>query len=240
MEMQQVNVTVNVESTVALDGMLTSIVNMQFEKKQKKDIWENSPWTHIAELENDYVGKVGEQFLQQICDAAGIDASIDGTKTKEIGGGMGDGVINGRSVEIKTARAGTGSTISFQHELGEKPWIAEFMAFIDIAPDKFYLSIFPNFSEEQYKSGCKCEPFFPTRSVCWRKKQGAFKLDTTESLNATQSTVENPHTFSWTPKTSFAEVGDFIRRVIQQKVDINDVNDIAPTPPSLTGPQIAD
>jgi hypothetical protein len=232
MEMQQENVMVQEESRVALDGMLTSIVNTQFERKQKKDIWENSPWKHIAELENDYVGKVGEQFLQQICDAVGLDASIDGTKTKEIGGGVGDGVINGRSVEIKTARAGTGSAISFQHELGEKPWIANYMAFIDIAPDKFYLSIFPNFTEEQYKSCCKCEPFFPTRSVCWRKKQGAFKLDTTEALNTTQSKVENPNTFSWTPETSLEEVGDFMRRIV--------VNDAVVNPPTLTDPQIVD
>ena len=125
MEMQQENVMVKEEeeSRVALDGMLTSIVNTQFERKQKKDIWENSPWKHIAELENDYVGKVGEQFLQQICDAVGLDASIDGTKTKEIGGGVGDGVINGRSVEIKTARAGTGSAhagSATSHQLAQR------------------------------------------------------------------------------------------------------------------------
>ena len=78
-----------------------------------------------------------------------ITASIDGTKTKELGGGCGDGIINGRTIEIKTARAGTGNTMSFQHELGERPWAAEFMCFIDIAPHKFYLSIFPNFSEEK-------------------------------------------------------------------------------------------
>ena len=62
------------------------------------------------------------------------------------------------------------------------------MIFLDIAPDKMYLTIFKNFTEEFYKSsGCdsslKCIPYFPTKSICWRKQKGAFKLDTTVAIN---------------------------------------------------------
>jgi hypothetical protein len=38
--------------------------------------------------------------------------------------------------------------MSFQHELGEHPWDAEFIAFVDISPTSVYLSLFPNFTEE--------------------------------------------------------------------------------------------
>ena len=32
-------------------------------------------------------------------------------------------------------------------------------------------------------SNNKCEPYFPTKSITWRKKSGAFKLDTTVKIN---------------------------------------------------------
>ncbi len=61
-------------------------------------------------------------------------------------------------MEIKCARLGA-STPSFQHELGEVPWHPEYMAFIDIAPDNFFLTIFPNLTEEQYKSKINTHTF---------------------------------------------------------------------------------
>ena len=62
------------------------------------------------------------------------------------------------------------------------------MCFIDISPDKIYITIFKNWKEDFYrKSGLnsnkKCEPYFPTKSITWRKKSGAFKLDTTVKIN---------------------------------------------------------
>jgi hypothetical protein len=209
--------TINTIPDNVVAKMLIDIVETQYTKKDKKDIWKLSEWRHIAELENDYVGGVGETFLHQLCIASNIPAEIDGTKTKELGGGCGDGIINGRSIEIKTARAGTGNTMSFQHELGEKPWHADFMCFIDVAPDKFYITIFPNFTEEQYKQCSKCEPYFPTRSFCWRKKSGCFKLDTTENLNETQSKITDNYTLSWNKETSIDSVGQFINKIITPK-----------------------
>jgi hypothetical protein len=200
-----------------VEKALVNIVTTQYQRKEQRDIWKTSEWKHIADLENDYVGKVGESFLQKLCDDSNITASIDGTKTKELGGGCGDGIINGRTVEIKTARAGTGKTMSFQHELGETPWAAEFMCFIDIAPNKFYLSIFPNFSEEKYKSCSKCEPYFPTRSFCWRKKSGCFKLDTTESINDIQSKLTENFTLAWNPDVEMSAISSFINRIVIPK-----------------------
>jgi hypothetical protein len=62
------------------------------------------------------------------------------------------------------------------------------MLFLDISPIKIYITIFKNFSEEFYKnsgrdSSNKCLPYFPSKSITWRKKTGAFKLDTTICIN---------------------------------------------------------
>ena len=105
------------------------------------------------------------------------------------------------------------STIaSFQHELGEMPWNAEYMIFIDISPQQLYLTIFPNFTEDQYKSGNKCEPYFPTKSVTWRKGKGAFKFDTTVSINETN--ISRGFTIKITETTNFVEIGQFIDNIV--------------------------
>ena len=174
-------------SSTTLVNTATSIIDAIYDKKKKRNIWENSMWSHIADLENDDVGKAGERIIAEFCNRGNIPSEIDGLKTKELGGGVGDGTINGKTVEIKTARPGSNNS-SFQHELGECPWVADYMIFLDIAPEKMYLTIFKNFSEEFYKSsGCnsslKCVPYFPTKSICWRKQKGAFKLDTTVAIN---------------------------------------------------------
>lgn len=197
-----------------IEDMLRTIVEETYNKKVKKNIWEESNWKHIAELVNDEVGKVGERFIQSLCDRCGIEAIIDGLKTKKRGGGEGDGFIKGSTVEIKTARAGSNKPVSFQHELGEKPWMAAYMIFVDIGPSVFYVTIFPNFTEDKYKSSCFCKPFFPTRSFCWRKGSGCFKLDTTESLNLKQSKNKEPNTLSWSKNTNMDDIKMFINRII--------------------------
>jgi hypothetical protein len=166
------------------ETLVINIIEEQYEIKSKRNIWENSKWKNISNLENDDVGKAGENIIQSLCVLSKIPSNIDGTKTRNIGG---DGTINGHSVEIKTARLSSDGSV-FQHELGEKPWMAKYMLFLDIAPDNIYITIFKNPTEEFYKrsgrdNNIKLEPFFPTKSICWRKQRGAFKLDTTIKMN---------------------------------------------------------
>ena len=56
---------------------------------------------NISKLENDDIGKVGEEIINSFCNKANINSNIDGTKTKQIGGGIGDGKINGKLVKTK-------------------------------------------------------------------------------------------------------------------------------------------
>lgn len=192
--------------------LLISVIDVQRQKENEANIWRDSKYKYIAELESNNVGNVGEGLLQKICENQGIESSIDGAKTKLKGGGTdGDGRIKGRSVEIKTARLGVSMT-SFQHELGEHPWKANYIAFVDVAPAHIYLSVFPNFTEEHYKSGQKCAPYFPSKTVTWRKGEGAFKLDTSPNINEALITMGNCIKINDT--TTFEELGAFIQRIV--------------------------
>lgn len=192
----------------------TDLINKTHKKKQERNIWDTSRLKNIAELECDDVGKVGEEIISKICQKVNINSSINGTKTKQIGGGKGDGKINEKTVEIKTARLGSNGS-SFQHELGEVPWKAEYMIFLDISPKKIYITIFPNFSEEFYKksgsdSSNKCNPYFPTKSITWRKQKGAFKLDTTININE-----KNKYTFKINESSNdYSEFKQFVNKII--------------------------
>jgi hypothetical protein len=86
------------------------------------------------------------------------------------------------------------------------------MIFLDIAPSSVYLTIFPNFTENEYKSCIKCKPYFPTRSFCWRKKSGAFKFDTNIKLNK-QSIIKG-NTINIHKKT-LQEIAYFINNLIK-------------------------
>jgi len=192
--------------------MLIQLIYLQKEKEDNKNIWRESPFHFLPTLQSNNVGNVGEFLIQSICQNTGIDSSVDGSKTKQKGGGtMGDGIILEKSVEIKTAHLGSDGS-SLQHELGEQPWKSDYLIFIDITPSCFYITIMKNFTEEHYKSGAKCEPYFPTKSVTWRKKKGAFKLDTTIKIN--EKSVESGYAIKVTDDTIMEEVGNFIRSSI--------------------------
>lgn len=193
--------------------ILVDIINTQKLKEEKANIWNNSIYKYVSTLESNNVGNVGEMLIQKICEECKISSNIDGTKTKQIGGGKdGDGKIKFKSIEIKTARLGTSSSQSFQHELGEYPWISNYMIFIDISPEIVYITIFKNFSKEQYKeNGFKCNPFFPTKSITRRKGEGNFKLDTSIKIN--NECVKNGYSII-IKENNINEIGKFINKMI--------------------------
>ena len=205
---------VNVEqehSSETVHNMLIRIIKQQKEKEDKKDIWKNSPYKDLVKLQSNNVGNVGEELINNICKINGIKADCNGSKTKQIGGGKGDGTIMDIPVEIKTAHQGSSSP-SFQHELGEVPWNgAKYMIFVDISTECIYLTIFKNFDENTYKSKEKL-PCFPTKAITWRKEKGAFKLDTSVKIN--EESVENGHAIKITPTTSNDIIDTFIRKII--------------------------
>jgi hypothetical protein len=197
----------NETNTLSPNDIFIQMINNQKQKEDNADIWKDSPYKDLVKLQSNNVGNVGETFIQNICNVCEIESQIDGSKTKEIGGGVGDGLILNKSVEIKTSHRGSNSP-NFQHELGETPWKSDFMIFIDVSPMCIYLTIFKNFSEEFYKSGGKCDPYFPTKSVTWRKGTGAFKLDTTVKIN--EENIQKGYTFRIDINVAINELQSFI------------------------------
>lgn len=201
----------HINNTILPKDLFVQMINLQTQKEENADIWENSPYKYIQKLQINNVGNVGETFMKNICDIFQIEAKIDGSKTKKRGGGIGDGLILNKSIEIKTSRRGS-KTTNFQHELGEIAWKSEFMVFIDVAPECIYLTIFKNFTEEFYKrsakSGAKCEPYFPTKSVTQRKGSAAFKLDTTIQIN--EENIIKGYTFKIGDNVDLHELKTFI------------------------------
>lgn len=198
-------------SSESVHNMLIRIIQQQKEKEDKQDIWKNSPYKDLVKLQSNNVGNVGEGLINDICRTTCIDADCNGSKTKQIGGGEGDGKIMNIPVEIKTAHQGSSSP-SFQHELGEVPWKgSKYMIFVDISPECIYLTIFKNFDEKTYKSKEKL-PCFPTKTITWRKEKGAFKLDTSVKIN--ELSVENGHAIKITLTTSNDTIASFIRKIV--------------------------
>lgn len=167
---------------ISINEIFINIIDNEKENEENNNIWLNSKYKDLIKLQCNNIGKVGELFIKNICKYCDIDANIDGIKTKKKGGGFGDGMILNRIVEIKTSFRGSKNP-TFQHELGEIPWKSEYMIFIDVIPDYIYITIFKNFSEEIYKNNKKCEPYFPSKIITWRKNKGAFKLDTSIKIN---------------------------------------------------------
>lgn len=181
-----------IESTPETNPFISVFKNVILERVKhvkKRDAWEDSEWKDITRMEKDDVGKIGEQTIHQLCVACSIPSMIDGLKTKVLlSGGYGDGTIHGKSVEIKTARMGSASTKTFQHEFGVYPWNPEYVLFLDITPSSLYITLFPNKDEQFWRNSAndksiKFTPYFPTKSVTQRALQGAFKLDTTVKIN---------------------------------------------------------
>ena len=88
-------------------NILIANIEKQKQKETVSDIWTDSKLKDIKNLQANNVGIVGESLVHDICVKYNILSTIDGSKTKEIGGGKnGDGKIKNKSVEIKTAVLG--------------------------------------------------------------------------------------------------------------------------------------
>lgn len=187
------------------------IVNLANEERKKETdyslLWRTSQFRVFLNMKPNNIGLVGEKFIHEICKLNQIQSTIN-EKNKD----NGDGFINSRSIEIKTALLGNCAQ-SFQHELGEIPWKTEYVIFLDISPNCVYLTIFKNFQKEHYMNKKKCEPYFPTKKITRRKNIGAFKLDTTPKIN--ELNCLNGYTLKITNDTKTETIGNFILNSIK-------------------------
>jgi hypothetical protein len=180
---------------------------ISYQNKGESD-WLNSPFKEINDLKPDYSGKLGELFLERICAAGNItNISTGDVNSKD---GTYDQIINGKKVEIKTARLGKtqkkkSDAGKFQHEHLQKDGY-DYLTFVDITPNYFYLSILPKFNMAEP------HPLIGTKPTLRKGTGDVYKYDFTEKhiekLIAAQTALKI------TIHTPIVQVVEFINRLI--------------------------
>ena len=121
--------------------LLKSVADSQLQIQISKDVWAGSLFESMDPLKPDYVGKVGENLLAELCRSNGIDHIYRNDDTNSTDGTY-DIIISGKKVEVKTARIGVQN--GFQHE-NLRAMGCDFYILIDIKPNEFFLSVLPKF-----------------------------------------------------------------------------------------------
>jgi hypothetical protein len=121
--------------------LLKSVADSQLQIQISKDVWAGSLFESMDPLKPDYVGKVGEKLLAELCRSNGIDHIYTNDDTNSTDGTY-DIIISGKKIEVKTARIGVQKT--FQHEtLRARGY--DFYIFVAVKPNEFFLSVLPKF-----------------------------------------------------------------------------------------------
>lgn len=122
-------------------GIIKNIANNILEKEKEKCIWKNSILELLNNLKIDSSGKVGELFIEYICNKYNIpNIYIQDINSKD---GTYDIIIKGKKIEIKTAKIGKNKT--FQHE-NLRISGYDYLLFIDICPNYYYITIVEKFN----------------------------------------------------------------------------------------------
>ena len=114
---------------------------------ENQDIWTASKFEALNDLKIDYSGKVGESvifpFLKENTDWNIV--YLDNSNTNA-GDGVYDGMINGKRVEVKTARLGKSTSKydmyggNFQHE-NLKHGECDYVLFLDYTPNHLWMTV---------------------------------------------------------------------------------------------------
>jgi hypothetical protein len=125
-------------------GTIQTIGNTLLDRQNSSNEWHGATLESINDLKPDYAGKVGELLIQQLCATGTVKCEYDEDKNSK--DGTYDVKINGKKVEIKTARLGVQG--AFQHETLKTDGY-DYVLFVDITPNYFYLTVFPRFDMKQ-------------------------------------------------------------------------------------------
>lgn len=114
---------------------------------ETNNIWADSEFDALNDLKIDYSGKVGESvffpFLKENTDWNIVFLGDSNTNSDD---GTYDGIVNGKRVEVKTARLGKSSSTNklggnFQHENLKNTNECDFVVFMDYTPNYILLTI---------------------------------------------------------------------------------------------------
>lgn len=109
--------------------------------RQSDSDWVGSPFAAINHLKPDHSGKVGELFVKRMCDGLGVSC-VYNEDINDQDDGTYDVLLNGKRVEIKTARLGKQK--GFQHE-SLRASGCDYYMFLDITAECFYVTVCEKF-----------------------------------------------------------------------------------------------
>ncbi|MBC6442789.1 MAG: hypothetical protein GDA53_06650 [Rhodobacteraceae bacterium] len=102
------------------------------------DKWAGMPFEHIRHIPNTKVGDVGQDFVEALCRACGLECAFpekpDGTRKRQSPWDM---RIGGRTFELKTASEDVGGAFQFNHIRYHRRYDA--LLCIGIAPSDIYV-----------------------------------------------------------------------------------------------------
>lgn len=146
-QLKKENAMLKKQAEIKLDGplgIIQSIGDELHNRQNDSNEWHGSVLESINELKPDYAGKVGEHLIKRLCANGSIQCEYSEDKNSK--DGTYDAIVNNKKVEVKTARLGVNG--SFQHETLKTDGY-DYMLFIDITPNYYYLTIFPRFSMKE-------------------------------------------------------------------------------------------
>jgi len=180
-------------------NLLKSVSDKNYFEQDKKDIWKQSYYKNINLCKNDYVGRIGEQFIEETCKLQNIPTIYN--KKKETGDGIYDIIIYCKKVQIKTAKRGT-SNNTFQHECLSNN-SCDYHIFVDVSPHYFYISVIPKFD---LREPCK---IFGKKATLRKKTNDVFKFDLTEKQ--LKKGISKNFTLKIDENVSSIQIGNFIK-----------------------------
>ena len=190
----------------AFDLMRQSIKE-QLEIQQQGDRWGQSPFADIDRLKNDHSGKAGEVFMDKLCEQLDIPKVYDGDIIAD--DGHYDIIINGKLVEVKTAREG--KTYTFQHESlrneGCEHWV-----FVDVTPTNIYITAIKS-TDWNLKEG-KRHPILEIGAHSRHSTTDQFKVDTRVSSSLAKG-IKAGITLKIDSDTSLEDIKTFLNKHIK-------------------------
>lgn len=176
----------------------------QYKKDQK---WMGSHFEYLARLTNDSGGKVGERFINGFCNVNQIPCEYK--QRGEVRNGPYDILINGQKVEIKTATLGRNG--SLQHESLRNNEQYDFLLFVDVFPDYYYVTILPKFNLAEKSELLGRKPHLRKGTT------DVYKLDFTEKI--LKNLVREGYTVKINEQTRDRELKELILKHIKDKND---------------------
>jgi hypothetical protein len=126
-------------------NVINSLIEVQV--IENSDIWTGSQFESLNDLKIDYSGKVGENvFFPFLIENTNWNILFMGDSNTNPIDGTYDGLVNGKRIEVKTARLGKSSTRdiyggNFQHENLKNNNECDFVVFLDYTPSYILLTI---------------------------------------------------------------------------------------------------